>query len=155
VNGTGQGGAVSMVDGAWSNNASGFVGRAVVPSPDSIQAVRVMQNNYSVQYTMLGAAVVNVETKSGTNKFHGSLYEYVRNDAFDARNFFSKNVPELKMNTFGGTLGGPIKLHRDSTPKTFFFLSTDWRPQRLASTIQLAIPTRAIRQGIFDTPIKN
>ena len=104
-----------MVDGIDNNNyQAGSVGQ--LPSIDSIQEFQVQTNNYSAEYGRNSGSVVNLVTKSGTNQFHGSLYEFLRNDVLDARNFFANNTPELRLNQFGGTLGGPIVKDR-----TFFF----------------------------------
>ena len=86
------------------------------PFPDALQEFSVQTNSFDAQYGNNAGAVVNVVTKSGTNQFHGDLFEFVRNGAFNARNYFANKVDPLKRNQFGGTIGGPI--HKDTT---FFF----------------------------------
>ncbi len=149
INGMGQSGTLYTLDGIWNMNTGNMTQTTITPNPDTIQEVRVLQNNYSVQYSIMGANVVLLQTKSGTDQFHGSLFEYLRNDALDARNFFSPTVPPLKQNIFGGTIGGPIKLHRSSTPNTFFFYSLQFVRQHIASTVRGADPTEAMRNGDF------
>ena len=77
-----------------------MVGLTITPNPDSIQEVRVLQSNYSTQYSLYGSTAVILQTKSGTDTFHGTAWEYLRNDKLDARNFFSPSVPPLKQNIF-------------------------------------------------------
>ena len=86
------------------------------PFPDALQEFSVQTNSFDVQNGSNAGAVVNVVTKSGTNQFHGDLFEFVRNRAFNAKNYFANSKDPLKRNQFGGTIGGPI--FRD---KTFFF----------------------------------
>ena len=80
----------------------------VYPSLDAIAEFKVLTSNYGAQYGRSGSGTVEVETKSGTRSFHGDAYEFVRNDAFNAKNFFQDTVPSYKKNDFGYTIGGPI-----------------------------------------------
>jgi hypothetical protein len=132
-----------MVDGIDNNNyQAGSVSQ--LPSVDSIQEFQVQTNNYSAEYGRNSGSVVNLVTKSGTNQLHGSLYEFLRNDAFDAQNLFAPTNPELRLNQFGGTLGGPIvKDH------TFFFGNYEGFRQIAGITRLTIVPTDAQRQGIF------
>ncbi len=135
-----------MVDGIDNNNyQQGSVSQ--LPSIDSIQEFQVQTNNYSAEYGRNSGSVVNLITKSGTNQFHGSLYEFLRNNALDARNYFaSPNSanPELRLNQFGGTLGGPIQ-----KDKTFFFGNYEGFRQVAGITRLTIVPTDAQREGIF------
>jgi hypothetical protein len=135
-----------MVDGVDNNNFNdGSVGQ--LPSIDSIQEFQVQTNNYSAEYGRNSGSVVNLITKSGTNDLHGSVYEFMRNDAVDARNFFAdptKPAPELRLNQFGTTLGGPIRKN-----KTFFFFDYEGFRQRAGITEVTVVPTAAQRQGFF------
>ena len=156
INGMGIAGSLYTVDGIWDMNTGGMGSQTITPNPDTIQEVRVLQNNYSVQYSLMGAAVVLVQTKSGGEKFHGSAFEYLRNDALDARNFFSPTVPALKQNIFGYTLGGPVYIpnhYNTNKEKTFFFWSQQWVRQDMASTVRGASPTTDMRNGIFNDKI--
>ncbi len=89
---------------------------------DAIAEVRIERNAYSAEYGRNSGAQVNVITRSGTNSFHGSAFEFFRNDQLDARNFFAKAKPKNRYNNFGWTLGGPVK-----KDKVFFFLSNEYR----------------------------
>ena len=118
---------------------------AIQPSPDSIEEFRVMTSTFDAEFGRNSGSVVNVVTKSGGNTVHGDLYEFLRNQHLNARNFFEGPRPDFHQNQFGGTLGGPIK--RD---QTFFFLSYEGRRihQGIPSET-VAVPTEAERQGDF------
>src|SRR5690606_39018046 len=105
------------LDGAFHNDTYVNVAMAM-PNPDALQEFSVQTNNFDAEYGRSAGAIVNAVTRSGTNDFHGSLFEFHRNEALNARNFFARESDGLKRNQFGGTLGGPII--RD---KTFFFLT--------------------------------
>lgn len=127
----------------------------VYPSLDAIQEVRVLTSNYGAQYGRNGSGTVEVETKSGTAAFHGDAYEFVRNDFFNARNYFDPvgPTPPYKKNDFGYTIGGPVYIpgHYDTNKdKTFFFWSQEWRIERVPQqTFNQAVPTLAERGGDF------
>jgi len=113
------------------------------PSLDSIAEVRVMSSNYGAQYGRNSSGTVEVETKSGTNKFHGDVFEYVRNDLFNADNYFTGFSP-YKKNDFGFTVGGPVSIPHlyDGMNKTFFFYSQEWRRDRVpGQNFNVAVPT--------------
>lgn len=117
---------------------------------DALREFRIMTSTYSAEFGRAGGAVINTVTKSGTNELHGSLFEYLRNSALDARNFFDKGngPPHFLRNQFGFTVGGPIV--RDHT---FFFGSYEGLRQRLATTQFLNVPTPLTRQGFL--PLRN
>ena len=125
----------NMIDGL-DNNAGGFL--ALRPSIAGIQEIKVLTNNYSADLGRAAGAVVNVVTMSGTNDFHGSAFEYVRNDMFDARDYFARtgSKPELRLNQFGGSVGGPIFKN-----KTFFFGDVEEFRQVLAAIGLYTVPT--------------
>jgi hypothetical protein len=111
----------------------------VQPTPDAIEEFRVITNTFDAEYGRNSGSVVNVITKSGSNQFHGNLYEYFRNTALDARGYRDPFTPQLNQNQFGGTFGGPIKKDR-----TFFFLSYEGRRIRAGDPGQLLnVPTGA------------
>jgi hypothetical protein len=113
----GQGnGTVYLLDGGANNDFFSNV-NLPAPFPDALQEFSVLTNALPAQYGLHPGAVVNLVTKSGSNQFHGDVFEYLRNGIFDARNFFAPKVDTLKRNQFGGVFGGPIR--RD---KLFFFL---------------------------------
>ena len=120
---------------------------AVQPSPDSIEEFRVISNSFDAEYGRNSGAVVNVVTKSGTNDFHGSVYEFFRNDVLNAHGFSFQPTPKppFKQNQFGGTIGGPI-----IKDKIFFFGSYEGR--RIVRGIvsqQVPVPTAADESGDF------
>lgn len=120
----------------------------VFPSLDSIAEVRVLTSNYGAQYGRNGSGTVEVETKSGTSTFHGDAYEFVRNDAFNARNYFQSTVPPYKKNDFGYTIGGPIYIpghYNESRTKSFFFWSQEWRRDRVPTDFNVPVPSAAER----------
>ncbi|HXM21645.1 MAG TPA: carboxypeptidase regulatory-like domain-containing protein [Terriglobales bacterium] len=106
-----------LVNGADNND---FLGNNAVvdPNPDALGEFKILTNNYEAEYGRTAGGIVNQVIKSGTNNFHGDVFEFFRNDALNARNYFLPAVTPFKRNTFGGTLGGPIK-----KDKTFFFLA--------------------------------
>ena len=119
----------------------------VAPNPDAIQEFSFQTNNYSAKFAGRGGGVVNMVTKSGTNGFHGSLFEYVRNSAMNARNFFAATDDGLKRNQYGVSFGGPIIKNR-----TFFFFS--WQGTQLRQRPPLStsiVATAAQRQGDFSS----
>src|SRR5262249_10177330 len=108
-------GTVYLLDGAMHNDIYSNY-NLPLPFPDALQEFKVETSALSAQHGMYSGASVNSATKSGTNQFHGDLFEFVRNDLFNARNYFATTHSTLKRNQFGGTIGGPIKQNR-----LFFF----------------------------------
>ncbi len=144
------------IDGGDNMDNGSNTSLNVYPSLDAISEVKVLTSNYGAQYGRSGSGTVEVETKSGTNKFHGSAYEFVRNDKFNARNFFNNapdRKPGYKKNDFGYTIGGPVYipgLYNKNKDKTFFFWSQEWRKEReAASPATVVVPTAAERGGDF------
>lgn len=121
-------------------------GTWIVTPLDALQEFNVQQNDYSAEYPGAGPAF-NMTTKSGTNQFHGDLFEYFRNDAMDARNFFAKTTEPLKQNQFGGVIGGPIQ-----KDKTFFFAAYEGQTQRQGLVSVALVPSAAERNGDFSAP---
>jgi len=118
-------------------------GTSVVPNLDSIAEFRILTNNFDAEYGNYAGGVINVITKSGSNQVHGSGFEFLRNTALDARNFFSPERSFYRQNQFGGTIGGPIKQN-----KLFFF--GDFQGTRQSQGIDtglIAVPTLANRSG--------
>ncbi|HWP43168.1 MAG TPA: hypothetical protein VNO14_08045, partial [Blastocatellia bacterium] len=116
----------------------------IVPSPDALKEFRILTNSYNAEFGRAGGSIVTVITKSGTNDIHGSLFEFLRNDVFDARNFFAPEVPALKQNQFGGTVGGSIIKNR-----TFYFFSYEGFRQRKGLATSTTVPSLLVRQGDF------
>jgi hypothetical protein len=139
------------LDGVDNNELTGG-GVAFLPQVDAIQEFSVLTFNYSAQYGSRGGSTVLVSTKSGTNKFHGSAFEFFRNDYLDARNYFDPiKKGKYRQNQFGGSVGGPILKN-----KTFFFVDYQGNRVRQAAPIQSIVPTEAQRtQHMFANPIFN
>lgn len=111
-------------------------GAAVIPNLDSISEFRIITNNFDAEYGNYSGGQVNVVTKSGTNKYHGSGFEFLRNTALDATQYFTDSVPVYRQNQFGGTFGGPIR-----KDKTFFFLDYQGTRQTQASPVNSLMPS--------------
>ncbi len=117
----------------------------VQPTPDAIEEFRVISNTFDAEYGRNSGAVVNVVTKSGTNAFHGDVYEYFRNKVLNAQGYFNTVKPQFNQNQFGGTFGGPLK-----KDKTFFFTSYEGRRVREGISGQIvAVPTPQEIAGNF------
>jgi hypothetical protein len=117
----------------------------IQPTPDAIEEFRVISNTFDAEYGRNSGAVVNVITKSGTNQWHGDVYEYFRNTVLNAQGYFNTVKPQENQNQFGGTFGGPIKKDR-----TFFFVSYEGRRVRQGISGQIVnVPTPAERSGDF------
>ncbi len=127
----------------------------VYPSIDAIAEFKVLTSNYGAQYGRNGSGTVEVETKSGTSSFHGDLYEFVRNDFFNATPEFQTAPPAYKKNDFGFTIGGPVYIpghYNKDKQKTFFFWSEEWRREVVPATgffSVTTVPTLAERTGNF------
>jgi hypothetical protein len=138
-----------LLDGVSSTNFeqnSGILAPTYVPSVDAVQEFKVQQSNFSAEFGFTGATVVNVVTRSGTNQFHGSLYEFFRNEKLDANDWFNSGNPRppLRRNDFGGTIGGPIWKNR-----TFFFFDYEGLRVRSFASGTAGVPTQAMRNGNF------
>ncbi|HKS73825.1 MAG TPA: carboxypeptidase regulatory-like domain-containing protein [Terriglobales bacterium] len=133
-----------MFDGAYFVNPSRNTGLNY-PPPDAVQEFRILTSNFNAEFGRNVGSEIQVVTKSGTNQFHGDAWEFLRNNALNARNFFTDTVPGIKQNQFGAAAGGPIK-----KDKIFFFGSYQGlrdRPQAVASTV--LVPSSAERMGDF------
>jgi outer membrane receptor protein involved in Fe transport len=146
----------ATVDGVTGNTA----GNSTLDTPlnlDAIQEVTVLQSNYQAEYGKTAGANINLVTKSGTQNFHGSLYYYNRNEAFNANSYFNKfngqTRPQYRYNTAGGTLGGPIfwpRKFNSNRNKLFFFLSIENDPNRTPEGLHnYTVPTVLERMGDF------
>jgi hypothetical protein len=134
-----------LLDGVNSSNVALEIPQALFNPPvEAVQEVRIQQNNYSAEFGNSSGGVVSISTRSGTNEFHGSAYEFFRNDALDARNFFSDRKAPLRYNIFGFTASGPVIRNR-----TFFFTSNEWQKQRVGATRLYTVPTLEQRAGDF------
>jgi len=132
-----------LIDGA--NNFNGVDGGFVLKPPvDAITEFRILTHNANAEFGNALGSTTNIITRSGTNRFHGALWEFLRNDIFDATNYFATKTEPLKQNQFGGTFGGPIR-----TDKTFFFAYYEGFHNRQGETRSSTVPSLAERQGDF------
>ena len=113
---------------------------------DAVEQFSVLGSNYPAQYGRTSGGVINAVTRSGTNAFHGSVYEFLRNSSLDARNFFDIKIPPFRRNQFGGSLGGPIQKDR-----TFFFADYEGLRQSLGVTTVDTVPSLTARNGQLST----
>jgi Carboxypeptidase regulatory-like domain/TonB dependent receptor-like, beta-barrel len=140
----------TLIDGVTASfpTVNGFTGISVFPSVDAIDEYKVMGANYSAEFGRSLGSVLNVIYKSGTNQFHGSAYEFLRNSVFDANNFFNNRRGEelgsFKRSQFGATASGPIRRDR-----TFFMASYEGLRELSAATTTFTVPTALQRQGDF------
>lgn len=132
-----------LLDGN-DNNELTAGGIAILPSIDAIQEFKVLTYDYSAQWGTRAGPTVLVTTKSGTNQFHGSLFEFLRNTKLDARSYFASSTEKFNLNQFGGSLGGPIQ-----KDKTFFFIDLEQKDQREGIPFTGLVPTAAMRTGDF------
>jgi hypothetical protein len=149
VNGVRENFSGFLINGANNKGLSG--GEVTTPIQDTVQEFQQLSLNMSAQYGSSAGSINNLITKSGTNEFHGSLWEYVRNDVFDANQFFlnqsNTEKPALRFNQFGGTFGGPIM-----KDKLFFFLSYQGdRFKTVATPTPITIEAPEFRQAVAET----
>ena len=136
-----------IIDGVsfkdWMHGTNGMN-----PSVDAIQEFRLQTGNYSAEFGANAGGLVNMAIKSGANQIHGNLYDFLRNDKFDAANYFTDQAgerkPPLRRNQFGGTVGGPIRRN-----KTFFFFSYEGFREQSTTTLFDTFPTQPMRSGDF------
>lgn len=133
-----------QLDGA-DNQDPFFNTPSVFPNPDALEEFSIQTNAYGADRGRNAGAFLNAVTRSGTNELHGSLFEFLRNEKLNTRNFFANDVPPFKRNQFGGTIGGPIRRDR-----TFFFGSYQRTTERSApGAVTATVPTEAQRRGDF------
>src|SRR5882724_10175720 len=132
-NGMRQNHNIYLLDGGEDDDRGGAGGMSIAPSSDAIAEFRALTSNYSADYGLSSGATMTMVLKSGTSTLHASAWEFNRNDAFDARNYFNRApdpVAELRLNTFGFNVGGPVtlgSLYNPDKKKTFFFYNMEWR----------------------------
>ncbi len=119
-------------------------GAAIIPNLDSISEFRIITNNFDAEYGNYSGGQINVVTKSGTDSFHGSGFEFLRNTVLDATQYFTDSVQTFRQNQFGGTFGGPIR-----KDKTFFFVDYQGTRQTLANPQTTQLPSAADLTGNF------
>jgi hypothetical protein len=152
VNGNQSNANMWTVDGVNNMDVGSNATLLVFPSIDAIAEFRVERNSFSAEYGQAQGAVINLVTKGGTNDFHGSLFEFFRNDKLNANDWFTNQAggkrPQLRYNNFGGNFNGPIVKDR-----VFFFWSEEWRRERRGTPLRALVPTAAERAGNFSGPL--
>ena len=146
VGGQRSGHNIYLLDGAKVTDEL-FNNLAINPSVDSIQEFRIQKSMYPAEFGGKASALINVSTKAGGNTFSGSVFEFHRNEAFDAANYFhpaDQPMPPLRQNQFGGSLGGPLARNR-----SFFFASYEGTRMRRSLTRAFSVPTAVLRSGNF------
>jgi Carboxypeptidase regulatory-like domain len=148
------------IDGADNVDHGSNITLLVYPSVDGIGEFKVLRSNYNPEFGRSASGQVNVVTRGGASKFHGSLYEFFRNDALNAQNAFLKHTGQpqeiLRYNDFGGTIGGPIYIpgvYNTNKDKTFFFFSEEARRVHTNVTETADTPTPAELGGTFPVPV--
>ena len=135
-----------ILDGGNVSNAVGLTRPQQLTSlpVDAMQEFRVIANNYSAEFGHSTGGVITMSTRSGTGQYHGSLFESLQNDVFNARNFFAATRPPIRLNQYGASLGGPIRKE-----KTFFFVTWERTGQLTSDTTISTVPTTLNRAGDF------
>ena len=148
VNGNASNANLWTVDGVNNMDVGSNATLLVFPSIDAIQEFRVERNSFSAEYGQAQGAVINLVTKGGSNEFHGTAFEFLRNDALNANNFFLNRADQdrgqLRYNNFGFNFNGPVWKDR-----AFFFWSEEWRRERRGTTLSGRVPTAAEKLGDF------
>ena len=145
-----------LLDGAW-DASEGWGGVIYVPSPDNVQEFKVQQNTFTAQYGWSTGNVINVVTKSGGSRLHGDVYDYLRNGALDANNYFnnlnSLPRPNSHRNQFGVAVGGPVYIPGiyKQTNKTFFFFNYEGHRDHNAGQYSGTVPISAFRNGDYSS----
>lgn len=147
VNGNSVEYSVYTIDGIEDENTGNLSGTNVLPIIDAIDQFSVMSDNYTAKYGWSGSGQVVVQTKGGTNTYHGAAWDYLRNSAFDANNYFDLTKAELQQNIYGYTFGGPVPKLKN----TFFFASNEWRKESQGQTQTGAVFNSAMRTGDFSS----
>src|SRR5262249_55431617 len=147
-----------LIDGI---DASELISETFVvrPTVEGIQEFKVLTNNAGAEFGRGAGAVIVLTTKSGSNEVHGSAFEFLRNSALDAKNFFDRpdlKIPAFRLNQFGASLGGPVLLPRyDGHNRTFFFFNYEGYREVQARTFVVTVPTEAMRRGDFSGIVPN
>jgi len=149
-----------QVDGqdATSQNEAGWTSTVAAPSVDMVQEFSLQTSNYAAEFGQAGGGFYNFTTKSGTNSFHGSVYEYFTNEALDAQRAYTYVRPRSRKNDFGGTIGGPVLIPKiyNGRNRTFFFFNWEtYRNTVLAAGTFLTVPTAQMRAGDFSQLLTN
>jgi hypothetical protein len=145
-----------LVDGGEDLDRGGSGNISILPSIDAVGEFRALTSNYSSEFGLASGATFTLVFKSGTKDFHASAWEFARNDALDAGNYFTnaagKTPPKLRSNTYGFNVGGPVfipKLYNKDRNKTFFFYNMEWRKLIQGQSLNQTVPLTSEYGGIF------
>jgi hypothetical protein len=158
-NGMRQNHNIYLLDGGEDDDRGGAGGMSIAPSTDAIAEFRQLTSNYSADYGLSSAGTMTMVLKSGTSTIHASAWEFNRNDAFDARNFFNpapQKVAELRLNVYGFNVGGPVTfghLYNPDKKKTFFFYNMEWRKLIQGGLTDQNVPDPTTFGGSFASSI--
>jgi outer membrane receptor protein involved in Fe transport len=155
VNGNQSNSNLYLVDGTFDEDNGNNGGIMIRPSVDAIEEFKILRNNYSPEFGEATGAIVNVVTKSGGQNFHGSVFEFLRNNSLDAADPFLGAPGKLRYNDYGFTIGGPVwipKVYNKDRKSDFFFFSTEFSREIRGNTITAIVPTQGQRNGILQTP---
>ena len=151
VNGNSDEYTAYTIDGVYNMNSGSLAQINIVPIVDGISEFRVLKDNYSAKYGFAGSGQVVVNTMAGTDTYHGTAWDFLRNNAFDGSNYFSPSTQALHQNIYGYTLGGPLIIPKiyntDRSKKTFFFASNQWYKINQAQVNRGSVFSSAIRGG--------
>jgi len=156
-NGNRPGHNVYLLDGGENYDRGSGGTSSIAPSIDAIAETQTLTSNYSADYGLSSGGTISSAVKSGTKDFHFSLWEFFRNNALDARNYFNpapQSVAELRYNLFGFNVGGPVTFGEHYNPnknKTFFFYNMEWRKLIQGQTLNVTVPEAAFYGGNFST----
>jgi len=160
-NGMRQNHNIYLLDGGEDDDRGGAGGMSIAPSTDAIAEFRALTSNYSADYGLSSAGTMTMVLKSGTSTLHASAWEFNRNDAFDARNFFNpapQKVAELRLNVFGFNVGGPVtfgRLYNQDRKRTFFFYNMEWRRLIQGGLTNQPVPATSEYGGNFGSTVIN
>ena len=160
-NGLRQNHNIYLLDGGENDDRGGAGGMSIAPSSDAIAEFRTLTSNYSADYGLSSAGTMSMVLKTGTRTFHASAWEFNRNDAFDARNYFNpapQKVAKLRLNVFGFNAGGPVtlgKLYNPERKRTFFFYNQEWRRLIQGGLTNQPVPDTSTYGGNFGTQTIN
>jgi hypothetical protein len=154
-NGNRSGHNLYLLDGGENDDRGGAGSSIIMPSIDAIAETQTLTSNYGAEYGLSSGGTISSVLKSGTQAFHFSLWEFFRNDALDARNYFNfapAPVAKLRYNLYGFNVGGPVtfgKLYNPNKTKTFFFFNMEWRKLIQRQTLNQTVPQTAYYGGDF------
>ncbi len=152
VNGTRSTSNAVTVDGGFNQDSGNVVSMSNNVSVDFVQEVKVQSSGYSAEYGRNAGGQINFVTRSGTTQYHGTLFEFFRNDKLNARSFFAPTIEKLRLNDFGWNLGGPVELpwRRHADKKLFFFVGQEYKRRVDGQTVRDTVPTTVERSGVIN-----